>query len=329
MATIYYDKDCDLDLVKDKTIAIIGYGNQGRAQALNMKDSGCGNIIVGSRRDSSYDQALEDGFAVKPIEEASKEADILFMLLPDEYAPAIFNEQIAPGLQPGNIVNFASAYNITFQKIVPPAFVDVVMAAPRMIGDGVRQMFLRGEGFPSFVGVAQDASGKALEYGKALCKAIGSTKKGAIEVTFDDETMLDLMAEQGTWPIIYHVFDESFKLLAETMGHPEEAVLMEAYLSKEPMYMMEKAAELGMYRQMPFHSHTSQFGQLRSFHTFDPTPIREFLRDRYDQIKDGTFTKAWDEEQEVNHLATLEKLRDEAIDSDMSKAEARTFEKLK
>ena len=198
-----------------------------------------------------------------------------------------------------------------------------------MIGDGVRQMFLRGEGFPSFVGVAQDASGKALEYGKALCKAIGSTKKGAIEVTFDDETMLDLMAEQGTWPIIYHVFDESFKLLAEQMGHPEEAVLMEAYLSKEPMYMMEKAAELGMYRQMPFHSHTSQFGQLRSFHTFDPTPIREFLRDRYDQIKDGTFTKAWDEEQEVNHLATLEKLRDEAIDSDMSKAEARTFEKLK
>ena len=126
-----------------------------------------------------------------------------------------------------------------------------------------------------------------MEYGKALCKAIGSTKKGAIEVTFDDETMLDLMAEQGTWPIIYHVFDESFKLLAETMGHPEEAVLMEAYLSKEPMYMMEKAAELGMYRQMPFHSHTSQFGQLRSFHTFDPTPIREFLRDRYDQIKDG------------------------------------------
>ena len=97
-----------------------------------MKDSGCTKIIVGSRKDSSYDQAVSDGFAVKPIEEASKEADIIFMLLPDEYAPAIFNEQIAPGLEPGNIVNFASAYNITFQKIVPPAFVDVVMAAPRI-----------------------------------------------------------------------------------------------------------------------------------------------------------------------------------------------------
>ena len=93
--------------------------------------------------------------------------------------------------------------------------------------------------------------------------------------------------------------------------------------------MMEKAAELGMYRQMPFHSHTSQFGQLRSFNAFDPTQIREFLRDRYDQIKDGTFTKAWDEEQEVNNLATLEKMRDEALNSDMSKAEERTFEKLK
>ena len=329
MATIYYDKDADLELVKDKTIAIIGYGNQGRAQALNMKDSGCTKIIVGSRKDSSYDQAVEDGFAVKPIEEAVKEADIIFILLPDEYAPKIFEEQIAPGLEEGNILNFASAYNITFRKIVPPAYVDVVMAAPRMIGDGVRQLFLRGEGFPAFVGVAQDASGKALEYGKALCKAIGSTKKGAIEVTFDDETMLDLMAEQGTWPIIYHVFDESFKLLAETMGHPEEAVLMEAYLSKEPMYMMEKAAELGMYRQLPFHSHTSQFGQLRSFRAFDPAPIRAFLRERYDQIKDGTFTKAWDEEQQVNGLATLKAYTEEALNNDMSKAEERTFEKLK
>ena len=328
MATIYYDKDANLDLVKDKVIAIIGYGNQGRSQALNMRDSGVRRIIVGSRKDGSYDQAIEDGFEVHPIAEAVKMADVIFMLLPDEYAPQIFVESIAPGLEKGNIINFASAYNITFHKITPPDFADVVMAAPRMIGDGVRQMFLRGEGFPAFVGVAQDASGMALEYGKALCKAIGSTKQGAIEVQFNDETMLDLMTEQGIWPIIYHVFDEAFKLHV-AKGHPEEAVLMEEYLSKEPMYMMEKAAEMGMYRQLPFHSHTSQYGQLKSYDTFDPSQIRAFLAERYERIASGEFTKEWDHEQEVNHLSTLQSLTDQALTSELSQAETRTFEKLK
>lgn len=328
MATIYYDNDANLDLVKDKVIAIIGYGNQGRSQALNMRDSGVKKVIVGSREDGSYDQAIKDGFEVHPIPEASKMADIIFMLLPDEYAPKIFDEQIAPGLEKGNIVNFASAYNITFKKITPPEFVDVVMAAPRMIGEGVRDLYVRGQGFPAFVGVAQDASGNALEYGKALCKAIGSTKQGAIEVDFDDETCLDLMTEQGIWPIIYHVFDEAFKLHIEK-GHPEEAVLMEAYLSKEPMYMMEKAAEMGMFKQLPFHSHTSQYGQLTSYELYDPTQIREFLRDRYDRIRNGEFTKEWDKEQAVNNLSTLKSLTEKALSSEMSQAEVRTFEKLK
>ena len=157
MAKIYYDDDANLELVTEKVVAIIGYGNQGRAQALNMRDSGVKRVIVGSREDGSYDQAVKDGFEVFPIDEACKKADIIFMLLPDEYAPKIFEEKIAPGLEEGNIINFASAYNITFHKIVPPKFVDVVMAAPRMIGEGVRDLYLRGEGSPAFVGVAQDA----------------------------------------------------------------------------------------------------------------------------------------------------------------------------
>lgn len=328
MAKIYYDGDADLSLVTDKVVAIVGYGNQGRAQALNMKDSGVKKIIVGSREDGSYDQAIKDGFEVFPINEACKKADIIFMLLPDEFAPEIFKEQIEPGLEEGNIINFASAYNITFKKIVPPKFVDVVMAAPRMIGEGVRELYTRGEGFPAFVGVAQDASGKALEHGKALCKAIGSTKKGAIEVRFDDETCLDLMTEQGIWPIIYHVFDEAIKLEIE-MGHPEEAVLMEAYISKEPMFMMEKAAEMGMFKQLPFHSHTSQYGQLTSYDLYDAAQIKIFLRDRYDRIRNGVFAAEWDKEQKEKNLETLNRLSSEAFDSKLSKAEERLFEKLK
>ena len=162
MANIYYDQDANLELVTDKVVAIIGYGNQGRAQALNMRDSGVKKIIIGSREDGSYEQAIEDGFEVFPIADACKKADIIFMLLPDEFAPKIFEESIVPGLEEGNIINFASAYNITFHKIVPPKFVDVVMAAPRMIGDGVRELYVRGEGSPAFVGVAQDASGMAI-----------------------------------------------------------------------------------------------------------------------------------------------------------------------
>lgn len=327
MATIYYDKDANLDLVTGKTIAILGYGNQGRAQALNMRDSGVKNIIVGSRRDESYDQANADGFMVYSTEEASEKADVIFLLLPDEVAPEIFKSQIEPHLKKGDILNFASAYNITFKKIVPPAFVDVVMAAPRMIGKGVRELYESGEGFPAFVGVHQDASGKALEYAKALCKAIGSTKKGAIEVAFDDETMLDLMAEQGTWPIIYNVFVEAFRLQVE-MGHPEEAVLTEMYLSKEPAVMMEKAADVGFFRQLPYHSNTSQYGQLASFNAFKPEAIRAFLKERYDRIKSGEFAKEWDAEQQQNHLSTLKKLEDAALTGDFTQAEDRLKSRL-
>jgi len=326
-AKIYYDKDADLNLVLDKTIAIVGYGNQGRAQALNMRDSGVKKIIIGSRKDESFDKANEDGFQVFSIDDACRQADIIFMLLPDEVAPEIFEKQIRPGLKEGDIINFASAYNITFHYITPPADVDIVMAAPRMIGEGVRETYLNGTGFPAFVGVAQDASGKALEYGKALCKAIGSTKMGAIEVQFKDETMLDLMTEQATWPIIYNVFHEVFLCELEH-GHPEEAVLMEEYMSKEPAEMMEKAAEMGLFKQLPLHSHTSQFGQLRGYHMYDTSRIREFVRDRYDQIANGTFAKAWTREQQENHLADFSRMEKEAMECDMSKAEERLKERL-
>lgn len=328
MATIYYDNDADLNLIKEKTIAIIGYGNQGRSQALNIRDSGIKNVIIGSRKDESYDQANEDGFMVYSIEEASKKADIIYMLLPDEVAPQIYEEKIAPNLKDGNIINFSSAYNITFKRIVPAKNLDIVMAAPRMIGKGVRELYKKGEGSPAFVGVHQDYSGKALEYAKALCKAIGATRKGAIEVKFDDETFLDLMAEQGTWPIIYNVFVEAFKLQVE-MGHPEEAVLMEMYLSKEPAVMMEKAAEVGFFKQLPYHSNTSQYGQLIGFNAFDSKQIREFLKNRYDRIKNGVFAEEWDKEQKENNLSNLNKLEQEALDCEFSKAEDRLKKRLK
>ena len=328
MTKIYYEKDADLELVTNKVVAVIGYGNQGRSQALNMRDSGIKNVIIGSRQDKSYSQAKTDNFQVFSIAEASKKADIIFLLLPDEVAPEIYESEIAPNLKEHAVVNFASAYNITFKRIVPAHNIDVVMAAPRMIGKGVRELYLNGEGAPAFVGVHQDASGKALDYAKALCKAIGATRKGAIEVKFDDETYLDLMSEQGIWPIIYNVFVEAFKLEIEK-GHPEEAVLMELYLSKEPEVMMEKAAEIGFFKQLPFHSHTSQYGQLIGFDAVDKEAIHTFLEERYERIKIGKFAEEWNKEQKENHLATLEKLEKKAFNCEFSQAEERTKSRLK
>lgn len=327
MATIYYDQDTNLDVVKDKTVAIIGYGNQGRSQALNMRDSGLKHIIVGSVRDTSWEKARQDGFEAYPIEEASKRADIIFLLLPDEIAPAIFKEKIAPNLEKGNVVNFSSGYNVTYGYIDLPENIDVIMVAPRMIGKGVRELYESGEGFPSFLSVHQDVSGEAKEIAKALAKAIGSTKKGAIEVSFDDETYLDLFAEQITWPLIMKVLTEIYQFQVE-MGHPEEAALMELYMSKEPVVMFEKFADVGVFRQLPFHSNTSQYGQMTSFQDVDSSYIRSFMKEKYNRITSGDFAKEWSKEQ-ASGLETFKKLREEVLKHALTKAEDRLKSRLK
>jgi len=316
-----------MGLIKDRVVAIIGYGNQGRAQALNMRDSGVKNIIIGSRKDESWDMANEDGFHTYSIETACEKADIIFMLLPDEVAPKIYKEQIEPSLKAGNVINFSSGYNITFGYIKPQKDIDVIMVGPRMIGKGVREMYERGEGFSSFIAVQQDASGKALDIALALAKAMGSTKKGAIEVTFKDETYLDLMSEQATWPLILAVINEVCAYLIEK-GHSEEAILMELYLSKEPSVMMEKMADVGLFKQLPLHSNTSQYGQLTRFQTVDRNYIRSFIDKQYSAIDNHKFADEWHKEQEEG-LTVLNELKEKAFSSNISLSESRVKEKLK
>lgn len=319
MTQIYYDRDADISKLDEKRVGLIGYGNQGRAQALNMRDSGLSDIYIGTARDETFTRAREDGFRVDDIPEVAIESDILFLLIPDEVMPGVYHEQILPQLEPGNVLNFASGYNITFGHIVPPDHIDTIMVAPRMIGDGVRNNYLNGEGYPAFIAVEQDASGNALQTALALAKAMGATNMGSIEVTFRDETMLDLLAEQAVWPMIISILIETFHFEVE-QGHPPAASLIELYMSSEPAYIFEKMAEDGLFRQFPYHSHTSQYGQLSRIETLDKTFIRKTLEEAYRFIEKGEFAREWEKEQERG-LPELKRLLDQAYNSTISEME--------
>ncbi len=195
MAKMYYEKDCDLSRLDGKKIAIIGYGSQGHAHAQNLRDSGC-DVIVGLRPGKSWKKATDDGFTVMTVAEAAKAADIIMMLVNDERAADIYRESVAPNLSAGKAIAFAHGFNIRYQQIVPPADVDVFMAAPKGPGHTVRGTYVAGKGVPCLVAVEQDASGKCLDIALAYIAGIGGARAGIMETTMHDETETDLFGEQ-------------------------------------------------------------------------------------------------------------------------------------
>jgi ketol-acid reductoisomerase len=293
MVAIYHDEDASLEAIQGETIAILGYGNQGSAQACNLRDAGL-DVIVGNIDDSYRSAAQRDGFAVLPLAEASARANLVFLLVPDEIMPEIYERDVAPHLRPGSLLDFAHGYNIAFGLIVPPSFVDVVMIAPRMIGSGVRDAYLSGEGFPSFVGVHQDATGRAQQRLLGLAKAMGSTRAGCLQMTLHDEAVLDLFTEQAFGPAFGRVMLTAIDTLVDA-GYPPEAVLMELYLSGELAYSFLKIRELGMLKQHELHSHTSQYGTItRSARYADLEPtLREKMRATLEEIRSGAFAREW------------------------------------
>jgi ketol-acid reductoisomerase len=293
MATIYHDEDADLGALAGATIAVVGYGNQGRSQALNLRDSGL-EVVVGNIRDASFEQARADGFAPTSIDAACEAADVVLLLTPDEVMPGVYTEHVAPHLRAGDVLDFAHGYNIAFGLIVPPPEVDVVLVAPRMIGPGVRDTFVAGTGFPSVVGVHQDASGRAQARMLAIAKGIGSTRAGCIAMTVLEEATLDLFTEQAFGPAFGRVMMTAIDTLVEA-GFPPEAVLLELYLSGELAYSFQKIRDVGLLKQMDFHSHTSQYGSLtRSARFGDLDPVlRTKMQEVLEEIRSGAFAKEW------------------------------------
>lgn len=292
MVEIFHDDDGNLEIIKDKTISIIGYGNQGRAQALNLRDNGL-RIIVGNIEDKYKQIAQKDGFDVFSIEEAVKISDIIFILIPDELMRNVFKVKIKPNLKPNSLINFASGYNVGFRLLDLPNNIDIVMIAPKMIGIGVRETFLNEKGFFSFIAVEQDVSGNAKDILLALAKGIGTLKKGAVMMTMKDEAVLDLFNEQAFGPAFGRVLLTCINVLIDA-GYPPEAVLIEMYMSGEMSHTYKKMADVGLIKQVDFHSQTSQYGAMSRGIRFRKLPLLPKMKQILNEIQNGEFTKEWE-----------------------------------
>ncbi|KKM87500.1 hypothetical protein LCGC14_1268300 [marine sediment metagenome] len=312
MVEIYHEEDGDLSFLTGKTIGIIGYGNQGRAQALNLRDSGL-DVIIGNLEDDYKRIAADDGFAVYSIKDSTEKSDIILILIPDEIMDEVFQKDIFPNIKVGSTIVFASGYNIGFGLLTPPEDNDILLLAPRMVGIGVREKFLKDEGFFSFVSIKQNISGSAKETLLALAKGIGSLKKGAIMMTFRQEAELDLFNEQAFGPAFGKVLLSSIYTLIEA-GYPLEAVLVEMYMSGEMAYTYKKMADVGLIKQVDFHSKTSQYGAMSRGIRFRKLSLKPKMLKILKEIQGGDFTKEWERKltrlkfKAIKYFATRQKI---------------------
>jgi ketol-acid reductoisomerase len=288
---IFKKNDGRVEDVRCCRVAVIGYGNQGRAQALNLRDSGL-QVIVGNRGDAYRRRAQADGFPVLNIAEATAKADICLLLIPDEELSTVYENTVRSALSAGGMLVFASGYGIGFGEIEAPTHVDVALLAPRMIGVGVREKFLTGEGFYCLVGIHHDASGEAWKRLLGLTVGISGLYKPAIEVSFHQEAVLDLFNEQAFGPAFGRVLLTSIKVLLDA-GLPPEAVLVEMYMSEEMSYIYQQMSRVGLIRQTDYHSQTSQYGAMsRAVRFLDPK-LRKIMEGIFREIDSGRFAREW------------------------------------
>lgn len=317
---VFCDRDADLDYLNGKTVSLIGYGNQGRAQALNLRDSGV-RVQIGNIEDDYAKRAREDGFAPMGIRDAVATADVIMILIPDEVQREVYEQSIAPHLRERQTLCFASGYNVHFRLIVPPKNIDVIMVAPRTIGRQVRIAFKAGGGVNADVDVWQDYTSGAWPLTLAIAKGIGCTRAGVFHTSFGIEAELDLFAEQGLWPALFECLLTAYDLLIEK-GYPEEAVALELYASAEPADIFLQMAKKGMFEQMRFHSPTSQYGVLSR--RKDATGSHEELRKRMEQalehIRSGNFANEWKQE-EMAGYPNFKRLKEQAFQHPINRTE--------
>ena len=310
---LYFDKDADLALIQAKTVAIVGYGNQGQAQALNLRDSGV-KVIVGAREGGrSQQKANSDGFNVTPIEDAVSFAEVIAILLPDQVMAAVYYKSIAPNLSAGNILQFSHGYNIHYGKIVPPKDVDVMMIAPSGAGKMVRQEFEKGNGVPNLIAIHQDNSTDTFELALSYSKAIGGTRSATFKSTFKEETETDLFGEQvvltGGIP---KLIQNSFKVMVESGYSPIVAWFVSYY---EVKLIVDLFNENGFQFMNKAISDTAEYGgQTRGNRLMDAAAIDK-MKSFLSEIQSGEFFNEWEAEAKAG-FPHLEKLREEDSNSE-------------
>ena len=288
-AKIYYQEDCNLSMLEGKTIAIIGYGSQGHAHALNLKDSGC-NVIIGLYEGSkSWKKAEEQGFKVYTAAEAAKRADIIMILINDEKQAALYKKDIAPNLEEGNMLMFAHGFNIHFNQIIPPANVDVTMIAPKGPGHTVRSEYQVGKGVPCLVAVEQDATGKALDIALAYAAGIGGARAGVLETTFRTETETDLFGEQAVLcGGVCALMQAGFETLCEAGYDPRNAYFECIHEMKLIVDLIYQSGFAGMRYSI---SNTAEYGDYITGPKIITEDTKKAMKKILTDIQDGTFAK--------------------------------------
>ncbi len=298
MAKIYYDKDADLGILKEKVIAIVGYGNQGHAQAQNLRDSGL-KVIVGELEGSpGWMRAKEAGFEVQIAKKVAQEADIIQILIPDEFQAKLYEADILPFLKPGNALGFSHGFNIHFHQIIPPQNVDVFMVAPKAPGVLLRRTYQERKGVPCLIAIEQDASGLAKKIALAYAKGIGGTRAGVIETTFREETETDLFGEQvvlcgGATALI----KAGFETLVEAGYQPEMAYFECLHELKLIVDLLQESGLSGMRSAI---SNTAQYGDLTRGPRIITEKTREEMRKILHEIQSGKFAREWIMENQAN-----------------------------
>lgn len=286
----YFEADASLDLLRNRKIAVIGYGSQGRGQALNLRDSGL-DVIIGVRKGKSWEKAREEGFGVYSVQDAVKKADLVQILLPDEQQPAVYRSEIHPHLKEGGCLMFSHGFNIHYGQIVPPPFVDVIMVAPKGPGRMVRRTYEEGNGVPALIAVHQDYSGKAKELALAYAKGIGATRAVVLETTFREETETDLFGEQTVLcGGVTSLVKAGFETLVDAGYSPEMAYLE---ILHELKLIVDLIYEGGLTKMRNSISNTAQYGDLTRGPRVIGPEVYQAMAEILQEIQSGEFAKEW------------------------------------
>ncbi|HHV98023.1 MAG TPA: ketol-acid reductoisomerase [Clostridiaceae bacterium] len=320
MAKMYYDSDCNLELLKGKKIAIIGYGSQGHAHAQNLADSGM-DVIVGLYPSSPKRQQVEkDGLKVYDTAEAAKIADVIMILIPDQIQPEVYEESIKPNLKEGDVLMFAHGFNVHFNQIVPPEFVDVIMVAPKGPGHTVRSQYKEGKGVPSLIAVYQDASGKAKDYALAYAAGIGAGRAGILETTFKEETETDLFGEQA---VLCGGVTELMKAGFETLvnaGYQPEIAYFECIHEMKLIVDLINQGGFGMMRYSV--SDTAEYGDYVTGKRIITEETRKEMKKVLEEIQNGEFASKWIAENKAGGRAHFLAMRRKEAEHQLEKVGA-------